>query len=94
MAAGGGTPLQLNAPLPPTGSVRQFVVSPDSTKVAYIADQDTAQVDELYVVGLGGGAPTKLNGNLGCCRDVGDVKFSPSSNWIGYEADELTNGLS
>ena len=38
-----------------------FRISPDSSRMVYVADQDTNRVNELYSVALGGGTVTKLN---------------------------------
>jgi Tol biopolymer transport system component len=41
--------LRLNGPLPAEGDVDQFAAASDSEHIVYIADQDTNDVDELYV---------------------------------------------
>ena len=45
---GGGSPIRLNPLLPFGRNVDWFQISPDSSRVLYIADQDTAGVLELY----------------------------------------------
>jgi len=73
----GGTPVKLNGSLPaggnvldPTTLVPSFGMSPDSTTVVYLADQETDEVIELYSVSIGGGPATKLNGSLTGAGDV------------------------
>ena len=41
-----------------------FLISPDSSRVVYRADQQTNEVFELYSVPLDGGSVTRLNGSL------------------------------
>ena len=54
-------PAKLNTPPAPGGQTRQFVLSPNSTRAVYRADQDTDEVFELYSVPIGGGTVTKLH---------------------------------
>jgi Tol biopolymer transport system component len=65
-ADGSGAPFKLNAPFPPGGGL---VASPSNflywyevlpEGVVYLADQEVAGLDELYLVPLEGGAPRKL----------------------------------
>ena len=45
----GGGNAKVNGPLVVNGNVSWVVWSPDSSRIAYTADQDTDGVDELYV---------------------------------------------
>ena len=58
--------IKLNAELTPSGDVycRGIQFSPDGSRVLYLADQDTDEVDELYSVPAAGGTPVKLNSAL------------------------------
>jgi hypothetical protein len=71
-------------------SVKQFAVTPDSTKVVYIADQDTLNVNELYQVTFT--APlvsTKLNVALiPPAGDVTNFAIAPNSGSVVYLADK------
>ena len=61
--------------------VRDFAVSPDSTTVAYVADEDTDNVRELYRVPIGGGESQKVSGaEVG--SEVEDFAFSPDGQYI------------
>jgi N-acetylneuraminic acid mutarotase len=57
----GGTAVKLNGPLVAGGQVlpcaplKCWAISPDSTRVVYVADQDTVGVDDLYSVPIAGG---------------------------------------
>jgi WD40 repeat protein len=67
-----------------------FAVTPDSTKVVYIADQDTANVDELYQVSfLNPLNSTKLNSPLVAGGNVINFAIAPNSVSVVYLADEV-----
>jgi len=77
--------IKLNGSLTPNGDVgfgtSYFVISPDSARVVYQADQDTDEMFELYSVPTAGGqAPSKLNVALGADQDVSPNSFSISPN--------------
>jgi Tol biopolymer transport system component len=58
----GGLVRRLNSPLVERGRVRSFEITPDGSRVVYLADQEVAGRDELYGVPIDGGAPpVKLN---------------------------------
>ena len=57
----GGSAVKLNSAMPSGGNVAEYHVSPDSSRVVYLADQQTDEVFELYSVPLAGGGATKLN---------------------------------
>ena len=64
--AGGTTPVKLNDTITPGGQVffGSRWLSPDGSRVVYIADQDDVGTRELYSVPFAGGTSTKLNGPL------------------------------
>ncbi len=67
--------------------------SPDSARVAYLADGDTVGMLELYVATVGGNpAPYKLNGTLVANGDVSGLGWSPDSARLAYVADASVNG--
>lgn len=74
------------------GTVSQFAVTPDSTRVVYLADADTLNVKELYQVAfLNPRNPAKLNtplGSLAGNRNVRDFAVSPNGASIVYLADQ------
>ncbi len=47
---------KLNMPLPAGGSVVEFRITPDGSRVVYRADQDVDNVFELYSVPVQGGS--------------------------------------
>ncbi|MEZ6063409.1 MAG: dockerin type I domain-containing protein [Planctomycetaceae bacterium] len=75
----GGPTHKLNAALPISGDVAEFVVSPDSQSVTYRAGGDTAFVLELYQVPLSGGPVRKLNNPLHSNADV-SASFAVTSD--------------
>ena len=95
--SGGGAAVKLNGALVANGDVYSygFQFSPDSSRVLYLADQDTDGVYEIYSVPIGGGAAVKLNGPLSMESDVssGGLQFSPDSARVLYRADQDTDGV-
>ena len=72
----------------------EFEISPDSTRVVYLADQDTDGVFELFSVPVGGGPTTKLNGALVSGGSVGiNFRISPNSGRVIYIADQEENDM-
>ena len=77
------------------GEVFPFDVtwSPDGSKIAYLANQDTDTVGELYVVNADGSGLVKVNGTLVAGGDVEKFSWSPDSSKIVYQADQDTDGI-
>lgn len=68
--------------------------SPDSSKLYYLADQDTDEVQELYVVNADGTENVKVSGAMvagGAVSFVSPV-WSPDSAKLVYIADQETDG--
>ena len=90
-----GVPIKLNTQLVDGGYVRKFAVSPDSTRVAYVADQETVGVNELYGAPiLVGGNAVKLSQTLINSQRVYSGMFSPDSNRVLYDVDQGIEGTS
>ena len=89
--------VKLNDPLPVGGDVafKKFTVSPDSSRVVYIADQETDEVDEIYSVPITGSstANIKLNGPLPSGGDIDSFKISRDSRSVIYRADQDRNDI-
>ena len=96
--ATGGPVTKLNGALVSGGGVsnasrsQHFQISPDSSRVVYMADQDTDGVWELFSVPIGGGGTTKLNGPMVAAGDV-DSLFGiiPDGSRVVYRADQDVN---
>src|SRR5262245_43395383 len=86
---------QLNPTFPVgSGGVTKFAVTPDSTKVVYIADQVTTNVNELFQVAfINPLNATQLNVPLAAPKNVTDFAISPNSASVVYLADQIFNGV-
>jgi hypothetical protein len=76
------------------GDVTDFVWSPDSTQIAYLADGITDSEEELFVANVAaGGQGVRINTTL-ADDDVDDeFEFSPDSSWVLYAAEQDTSGV-
>ena len=94
-ATGGTTPVKLNGTLVSGGNVWSTPqISPDGSRVVYLADQDTNGIWEIYSVPITGGiAPVKLNGTLAVGRAVCNFHISPDGNRVVYLAYQHTNDV-
>jgi hypothetical protein len=79
---------KLNGALVNGGDVNKVLVSPDGTRVVYLADLEVNERWELYSVRIGGGAPTKLNGPLVSAGDVATFALAPDGVNVVYRADQ------
>lgn len=91
-----GPAMVVNGPLVSGGVVTEFAWSPDSTRIAYQADQDTDGVSELFVVDVSGPVPgpsVKVSGPMvpGGFVQSQDFSWSPDGSRIAYQADELVD---
>ncbi len=68
------------------GSVQSMKISPDSSRVVYLADHDTDGVIELYSVSVTGGAPTRLNNTPAPGGKVESFEISADSSRVVYVA--------
>lgn len=71
--------------------------SPDSTRIAYVASQDIAGLEELFVSTVDGTSNIKVSG-VQTAGSVGvgvsdDIQWSPNSAFIAYSAEQEVNGL-
>jgi Tol biopolymer transport system component len=98
----GGAMVKLNGALVAGGSVSDFKIAPNSSRVVYLADQEVDTRFELYSVPVQGGTVTKLNPALVANGDVsGDVsgttllderpQFTPDSSRVVYRADQAAD---
>jgi len=70
-----------------------FSWASDSSRIAYLADQRTAGVIELFSALPNGKSNIRLSGNLGSDRDVVEFLWAPSSQRVAFIADKNTPGL-
>lgn len=89
---GSASPTRLNANFFDTRqTVGGFLITPDSQRVAYSADQDVPEVFETYTIPIGGGASTGLNGTLPVFSDSFPVAITPDSTRVLFKVDLATN---
>jgi Tol biopolymer transport system component len=97
--SGSAPPVKLNPPMVPggdivngnSGNIPSLSISPDGEWVAYMADQETDGVDELYVAPIDGRMRArKLNRPLPAGADVNQFsfQFTPDSRRGIYSADQ------
>jgi hypothetical protein len=85
----GGIALKLNPDLVSGGEVYDFVISANSQRVIYRADQDIDERIELYSVSTTGGLSAQLNLELVALGNVSnDYKISSDSQYVVYRADQ------
>ncbi|MFZ0614733.1 MAG: hypothetical protein WAM73_20975 [Desulfobacterales bacterium] len=70
------------------GDVVEFAWSPDSSRLAYIADGDTLRVFELYTNVPLGTSEFKVSGPLTPGGEVAAFAWSPDSKIIAYQASQ------
>jgi Tol biopolymer transport system component len=75
------------------GDEEDFEWSPDSSRIAYIADQDTASVFELFASVPDGSVSDTVSGTPVIEGDVLEFKWSTDSSALGYLADQDINGI-
>jgi Tol biopolymer transport system component len=76
--------------LPATADVSKWSFAPTANRIAYLADADTDEQQELYLVDFVGGnatAPKKLNGTLATRANVETVVWAPDSRSLVFRAD-------
>lgn len=91
--------IKLSPPLASNRSVFfDFVISPDSQRVAYRLDLDANDVWDLYGVGIAGptGSGIKLNGPMAsggdvCANSANCYRFAADSRRVVYEAEVDAN---
>lgn len=77
-----------------SGAADAFQISPDSSYVAYLADQETDDVTELFVVPLdGSGSAAKRSATLVSGGDVMRFRISADGSRLVYLADQDTDGV-
>ena len=102
----GSAPVKVSGPLVAGGEVRSdFQWSPDSSRLAYRAIQDTDGVIELYSVLADGTGNAKVSGPLVAGGNVQSVfqwspdssrlayQWSPDSSRLAYRADQDADGV-
>ena len=89
----GGVPQRLGPALPLGRAVVELEVSSDGARVAYVADENTDELFELFSVPTTGGASVRLNGNFPAGAYPTSFEFTPDSSTVVYIADQLVNDV-
>lgn len=88
----GGTRVQLNATMAGDGATA-IDVTPDSSRVCYLADQNTAGVNEVYcAMMLVAGSGTRRNTPMSGTQYTDVLAISPDGSTVVYVADQTTPG--
>lgn len=86
-------PVRLNDPNAGPSSLFQYLVSPDGSRVVYVAAED-AGVRELFSVPIDRSQPpVKLSGALASGGDVQTVEIAPDGLRVVYVADQDTDDV-
>ena len=90
----GATVIRLSANLVSGGNVLDFAISPDGRTVAYRADQEVNDIEELYTVSINGGAVFNVSLIAPANRPevFDDYEWAPNSTRIAYRANNLLSG--
>lgn len=83
---------QLNTAMVAGGNVISLKISPDSSRVVYIADQETDGVFELFSSAVDGSENIKISGNLTPGGNVAGFDITPDSSQVVYLADQIIAG--
>lgn len=90
-------PLKLHADLTPIPAasigVFDLKVSPDQTRVAYLADRDGDGNSDLFVAALDGSLEVKVSGNAVSGGDVIDFQWAPDGSRLAFAGDLETNDV-
>ncbi len=88
----GGTETQISESLSDDADVTEFDWSPDSNRIAYLADGEIDGRVELYTNLAEGGSNLKVSGSLPLGGTVEAFEWSPDSLLIAYRADQNNLG--
>lgn len=71
----------------------RFEWAPDASSIAYVADQDTDGVNELYLAAPDGSGDMKVSGAMVAGGEVSTFAWSPTGAYLAYLADQDTDGV-
>lgn len=73
----------------PTTQIKSAAWSPDSTKIIFLADIDTENMDELHMANRDGTDLHKINGFTSGVVEIGDYAWSPDGHYVVYKVYNL-----
>jgi Tol biopolymer transport system component len=71
-----------------SSEVRDFAWAPDSSRIAYIADQNTVGVFELYTDNTFGTSNRRVSAELSAGENVSAFLWAPDGQLIAYQANQ------
>jgi Tol biopolymer transport system component len=71
-----------------SSEVRDFAWAPDSSRIAYIADQDVVGVFELYTDNTVGTSNRRVSAELSAGENLSAFLWAPDSSLIAYQANQ------
>ena len=74
------------------GKISDFSWAPNSSRIAYLADQESDEDFELFTVEPNGDDDLRISDDLTDGGDVTDFSWAPNSTRIAYRADQESNG--
>ena len=87
--AGVANSVWVNPPLVANGEILSiFYWAPDSSRIAYLADQEVDEVFELFTVRPDASENRKVSGALAAGGRVGDFYWSPVGSQVAYRANQ------
>ena len=84
---------RINPTLAAGESILSYAWAADASRVAYLADQDTDEVFELYSATADGSNNDKLNDTLVADGDVLEYTWAPDSSRVAYRADQASDEI-
>ncbi len=93
IATNSSEPIKISGAIVAGGDVFNFLISPDSARVVFLADKDTNDVIELYTTPIASNAPIKISGPLVLGGSAGSFQISPDSARVVFRADKDTDGV-
>ena len=88
----GQTTTKLSGSMVSGGNVVEFAIRPDGRFVAYLADQETKGLFELYTVPIGGGTVINVSQLSGTVLEVIEFAWAPNSSRIAFRAFDPFTG--
>ncbi|MGD9242423.1 MAG: hypothetical protein PVI34_03815, partial [Desulfobacterales bacterium] len=85
---GSRPPLLISRLTNDSSEVRDFAWAPDSSRIAYIADQDVVGVFELYTDNTVGTSNRRVSAELSAGENVNAFLWAPDGQQIAYQANQ------
>ena len=87
---GSSSSTKLNSLLPSNGEVADFQITPDGSRVIYIAQHQGSTAREVFSVPIAGGAPVKLNEALTAGGNVTRFQLGHTGTLMVYQGEHVS----